>query len=436
MQTGMANIAWEFTDKKVTPWGGLRVMKEFLDRIKIKEKMQEIGLPSPGSNRGYNPIDIIESFWVCVWIGGVRFAHTMIVRFDDALREIFNWKRVASVSTYTRFFKRFKINDIDRIFNGINKWFFSQMKEMTMTIDLDSTVITRYGKQEGSLIGYNTNRRGRPSHHPIMAFISDLRMVAHSWLRSGNTGSSNGAINFLNETLDILGKHKVGLLRMDSGFFDGKFFSHIEGKSIDYIGCVRMNSVIKNGIYGINNWIKIDNGIEVGEFMYKAHNWDKERRIVAIRQDIEERPKSCGKYLFDMKTYRYQAWVTSLKLAPQDIWRLYNQRADSENRIEELKYDFGMNGFCLDNFYGTEAAFRCVMISYNIISLFRQAVLGFKTQHRLQTIRFKCFAIGSWIGKKYRKKVLKLSVPMERRAWFEGLFSRIIEFSVPFPVKI
>ncbi len=32
-------------------------------------------------------------------------------------------------------------------------------------------------------------------------------------------------------------------------------------------------------------------------------------------------------------------------------------RDDVENRIEELKYDFGLDSFCLNEFYATEAAF-------------------------------------------------------------------------------
>jgi len=66
-------------------------------------------------------------------------------------------------------------------------------------LDLDSSVMTRHGKQEGSLVGYNPNKPGRPSHHPIMAFIADMRMVAHGWLRSGNAGTAKGEKNFLDE---------------------------------------------------------------------------------------------------------------------------------------------------------------------------------------------------------------------------------------------
>ncbi|WP_187647223.1 hypothetical protein [Nitrosophilus labii] len=46
-----------------------------------------------------------------------------------------------------------------------------------MTIDLDSTVITRYGNQEGAKVGYNPKKPGRPSHHPLIVFIEQTKMV-------------------------------------------------------------------------------------------------------------------------------------------------------------------------------------------------------------------------------------------------------------------
>ena len=67
------------------------------------------------------------------------------------------------------------------------------------------------------------------------------------------------------------------------------------------------------------------------------------------------------------------------------------------NRIEELKYDFSLDGFCLNKSYTTKLAFRSVMVRYNIISLFRQAMFGVKIQPRLLTIRFQYFAKKSWI---------------------------------------
>ena len=433
MQAIAENIPWEFTDRTVTAWGGMRMFKSFLDKTGIREELRRAGLPTPGSNCGYDPVVMVESFWVSMWLGGMKFSHTAMVRFDEGLKKIFGWERLPCVSTYTRFFKRFKREEVDNVFGNINRWFFAQIPARTITLDLDSSVITRYGQQEGSFVGYNPKKPGRRSHHPIMAFVADLRMVAHSWLRPGNAGSNNGVRTFLAETIHILGWHKIGLLRTDAGFFDGEFLKDLEHRELSYIVAVRMNRIIKEKIQNSRGWVGVDDGIECTEFEYQAGSWDKPRRIVITRQLVEKRPQAGGKYLFDMHDYRYQAWVTNMSLPAPEVWRLYRGRADSENRIEELKYDFGLEGFCLQEFYATEAAFRCVMVAYNLISLFRQAVLLVKIQPRLATIRFKCFAIGSWLGKKYRKTVLKVSLAPQRRPWFEGLFTKIDNFAWDLP---
>ncbi len=76
---------------------------------------------------------------------------------------------------------------------------FNQIDVGALTIDLDSTVITRYGEQEGAKKGYNPKKIGRNSHHPLIAFISQTKMVANAWMRSGNTSDRNNYSNFLDE---------------------------------------------------------------------------------------------------------------------------------------------------------------------------------------------------------------------------------------------
>ena len=434
-----SNIPWEYSSKAVSSWGGMRLMKELIDKTKVLEKLKELPLPFPRSNRGYNPLDIIESFWVCVWAGGMRFAHTALIRFDKVLKDIFGWKRVPSVSTYTRFFNKFTRETVDEVFVGFNRWFFAQIPIQSFTLDLDSTVLTRYGEQEGSVCGYNPNKRGRNSHHPLAGFLSDIRMPVNAWLRPGNASASNNVYEFIKETFTIIPSSKIGLVRADSGFFGGKFLNFLEEKLLTYITAVRMNALLKYQVLNHRTWLSIDDGIHIGELSYRALSWNKNRRIIVVRQSTTKKPRSMGKILFkelpEYCSYRYQLYVTNLDIPAAEVWRLYRQRADSENRIKELKYEFGMHGFCLRKFYATEAAFRMVMIAYNLLSLFRQGILKEKIQPTLSTIRFKCFALGSWITKRSRKKILKLSVATKRRAWLDGLFSKLIDFSAPFPIK-
>jgi hypothetical protein len=122
---------------------------------------------------------------------------------------------------------------------------------------------------------------------------------------------------------------------------------------------------------GLTAWTAVDRGLAVMDIHYQAKGWPHARRIVVERQEEVERPQAQGKLLKDVPGYRYQLFVTNLMLSPVEVWRLYRHRADSENRLAKLKQDFGLTGFCLDSFWGTEAAFHAIMLlAYNLMSVF------------------------------------------------------------------
>jgi len=66
----MVNLPIEFSDKKVTAFGGMSLMKHFVDALNIREKLRDLPLPEGRSNRAYDPVQVIESFWLSIWTGG------------------------------------------------------------------------------------------------------------------------------------------------------------------------------------------------------------------------------------------------------------------------------------------------------------------------------------------------------------------------------
>jgi hypothetical protein len=432
------NICFEYTDRPVSAWGGMRLMKELVDKSGIRQQLTKLDLPFPGSNRGFSPVQIMESFWVSVWTGASRFTHSGWLRYDKVLQEIFQWKRAPSQSTYSRFFHKFSWKRNTEVFIPLNQWFFQQLTLDNITVDLDSSVITRYGEQEGSKRGYNPGKPGRASHHPLMAFLPQTRMVINAWLRPGNTGSASNMENFLEETFRILQDKKVGLVRADSGFYGDDYLKYFENENrkLNYVVSAKLTRPLKWELLGAKNWTQEKGGIQLCEFFYQAHGWNAPRRMIAARQQIDKRPKATGKKLFTEEElggrYRYSVFVTNLNLPADEIWKMYRHRADAENRIKELKYDFSIDAFCLKKFWATEAAFRSIMLAYNLMSLFRHTVLQTASHATLSTLKFKCFAIGSWLATHAGKKVLKLSVSGQKRLWLDGLFAKVGDVSPPF----
>ena len=65
------------------------------------------------------------------------------------------------------------------------------------------------------------------------------------------------------------------------------------------------------------------------------------------------------------------------------------------------------------------------MVAYNLMSLFRHFGLNSHNQATLATLRSYCFAIGGWISQHARKRVLKLSLPRQKRPWMDAIFQQI-----------
>jgi len=86
----------------------------------------------------------------------------------------------------------------------------------------------------------------------------------------------------------------------------------------------------------------------------------------------------------------------------------------------------------MQNFAATEAALNFIIIAYNIMSLFKQAVLQSDKLHQLKTLRYKIFAIGGYITKAGNQRILNLSLSMRRRKWIEGIWNQSQNFSWPF----
>jgi hypothetical protein len=426
----------EFVDNEITAYGGLAILKKMIASTGFEQVLGSLPLPPQGSNRGYPPIQLFVQFMASVWCGASRYAHLDVTRFDTSIQRMFAWQCMPEHKAFQRYFDKFNIPTTNAVFGGLYRWFFNNLKFNNFTLDIDSSVITRYGEQDGAKKGYNKHKPGRKSQHPIIAFVSDVEMVANFWLRSGDAHTANNFQAFLEETLSFFGNKKIGLLRLDSGFYDKNIFNYLEKEDvgINYIVAVPMFSTIQRKIAVERTWLRLDYGIEIAEFQYQALDWVKSRRMIVVRQKVSQRPQAVGKQLslfeedYELNGYRYTCYTTTLKLSATDVWRLYRGRANCENRIKELKYDYGLDKMNQSGFDGTEASLLLMTIAYNFMSLFKQVIIGEKVRNRLSTLRYKMLAIPSYLKESGNKVILKMALQMNRRAWIRKLWEKTDAF--------
>jgi hypothetical protein len=416
-----------YTDKPVSGWGGLVAMVRFFDRLALRAVLAR-ALPDGRTSPNQIPVvDMVLSLFATVLCGGRRFAHVERLRADEVVRTILGIARMPSAMTLTRYFGGFvraQVEHLSEVLWSLVSRLLSS-PSLGYVLDLDSTVFERYGAQEGSLKGHNPRKHGRPSHHPILAMLAEAKMVVHAWLRSGNAGSARGVCAFLAETLARLGKgFRLYGLRADSGFFIAEFLDELERRELHYAIAVRMAPYLKRAIVDVRQWTPIGSGLETAELSYQAPSWRAPRRIVVVREEIRERPDAKGRRLIEVPGYTFHGIVTTLALSPVETWRFYNSRADCENRLKELKDDFGAAGFCLQSFDGTEAVFRLLCFLFNLVAAFKREVTRNEAP-QLGTLRTELLVVGGIVGADGRKTVLRLGLRGERRERFQQILARV-----------
>jgi len=160
-----------------------------------------------------------------------------------------------------------------------------------------------------------------------VGFLAEGRRLLWATLRSGNSGSANGCVEFLKQALTVLPDgQRIGLVRADAGFFEKRLLEYLESQELPYIIVARLTGIVRklviHQIPGAT-WRTVARGIEVADIEVSLPNWKMvKRRFVCLRQEISERPEASGRRLIDFPGYSYRVMVTSVPYAAEVVSRM------------------------------------------------------------------------------------------------------------------
>jgi len=434
----------QFTNKPITAWGGLATIVAKLLEVLEFRSWVESALPiEEKSNYAKGVYEKVLATFLTVLSGGERFSHLSWWSYGiEAIKKAFavTWLPKAS-STLTRFWGKISAQYVSEKLAVAARRFAITLIEwqgiVEDTLNLDSSVLIRYGNQQGAKRGYNPTKRGRPSHHPLLAFLG-AGYVINVWNRSGDTGTGQGAVSFFRQTLMVLGdSFHVTRVLCDSGFYEIGFIGYLESNRFTYIISVPISHTIQREIFQVTQWHTVSKGVEVGEFVFqhRDHKWTKPRRYVVVRQSISRRPKALGKQpslfkdLEDWSQYRISIMITNdLTSTPEEIWRHYRPRANDENVVKDLKEGYSFESFNVHNFWATEAVLTMIaLVFHNLIVYLNRTILNHnRPQEQLKTLRHKYFTLPGQLGTGGRNYVLRLSIQERKmRATVISIIRRI-----------
>lgn len=144
---------------------------------------------------------------------------------------------LASQPTLSRFFNRMD-EDILKQFNEIYKRLralvYKIKRPEMVLLDLDSTLLKTYDKQEGEGFNFHYSAHG---YHPLLCYDGLTGDLLKAELRDGTVYTSNSVVEFMQPLLDEYSQDYEDIslfLRSDSGFAIPDLFEQCECNGVSY----------------------------------------------------------------------------------------------------------------------------------------------------------------------------------------------------------
>lgn len=438
MPKGLRTLHLSFRETDLTHFGGMVLLQRFCSKIKLRWLIQN-HVKLRQRKGDYAPVDLILALMYCIMAGLRRINKTEVLQYNGAFLSLLGLPRFPDQTTLRRFLKRFPpraIRQLVSLHDHLRTKLFPLPKvRTTLTLDLDSVVLTVYGKLQFARVGYNPRKHGRRSYHPLLCFEAHLQEFWHGSLRPGDAGASTGVVPFMSLCFGKIPKQITRSrvrIRGDSGFFGRRVIEFLDGSGAGYVIVAREYSTIKARARECR-FRKLGNSFEVGEFQYKPLKWEHSHRFVVVRRPIPQDPVEAQQLtLFKDRRYAYHAVVTNLKAHPWRVWRFYSKRAIIEKDIRELLYDYSLGKIPTVDWVANVAFFQMLLFAYNIVHWFKRLCLPKEYLYAtLDTIRTDFLVLPAKLTKKGSKNVLVLPRDYHYQEQFLGALRQIERLRIP-----
>ena len=418
-----ASTAYGTCGEQLSPFGGLLGLVKILDLLDFKEHFDDVYV-GPSRETKLGDYAMVLGMVMLMFIGFNRIWHFVYIRLEGMLCGIFRVDKLPASSTYWRYLDSLGINQAQALLRIMSRlreqaWKRCGIKYSHIAIDIDTTVETIYGNQEGGRVGHNPKHRGKKGYRPILCFIEQTREYLYGKLRKGKTVSGE-------ETAKVIGTLKNHLpscvqkvlLRADAEFMSWNSVEAALDEGYDFI----FSNKQCEPLFDSQAWYRPYHR-EEAEFnscMYKPFGWQQACRFVAMRlpRKPEDTKSQTQQELFEEDRHTYRIFCTNLTGKAHEVIDTYDKRADAENLIGEATQE-GLDAIPSGKFKNNYAFFQIVMLAYNLWRYFKLLAnhCGKKVKmfagiadNKIRIARLKLLMIGAKVLKSGNRDIVKYSI--------------------------
>ena len=375
---------------------GLLLIKEFVSKLGI-DKLFEHAFKTNDSAAFRYHIDkdnLLQMIYLII-AGYFEDDASDELTNDPVFKAVLEKDALASQPTVSRFFNRMDedtLNQFLTIGRILRKRIYSIQMPEAIILDLDSTLLDTYGKQEGRAFNFHYQSNG---YHPLVCYDGITGDLIKIQLRDGNKYSCTGVVDFLQPILDEYLRDYPAihlLLRGDSGFATPELYKQCEENGTSYVIRLKENAVLREKVSYLVDELdeitkenKVDYAVVYGEFMYQAGPWPYERRVVCKLEKPE-----------NQIVYLYTFLVTNMDSSPEYLLKFYSKRGLMENFIKESKNSFDFASVSSHTRIVNANRLQVHALAYNVFNWFRRLALSANMRkQRIDTVRLKLLKIAS-----------------------------------------
>jgi len=416
------NYKLDTTNELLTSRIGLLTTAHTINVLNLSNAIDK-HFPALGSNRALKTSTFINTFVLSQHEGGTCLDDTTHIAKDKALQLLTN-QSVPTPQTIGIWLKRLGRNNQGiKALSMVNKIVLratlNNCKNIILDIDASEVIANKADAQ--------WTYKKHKGYMPMVGHIAQTGQIVATDFRAGNTSPAKDNLGFIKQCQSALPKGvKVAKLRIDAAGYQSSIINHCIAKNIEFAIRAKMCQSTKDIIIDKDNkWrplLNKDGKAIDGQATFKMQHFiGKDGKVFDL---IVQRKIIKGQVELDLglgvnntqgsteitsNQYIYRSIATNLdNLSDSEIIHFYNQRGeDSENRIKELKNDFGARQMPCGDFNANALYFDVCALSYNLFALMRQLLPIEFANKRAKYVRHRLYSIAAKVVKHGRRVIVK-----------------------------
>ena len=430
----------KFDNATVSNKASLAYLEAFKQKIGFRELLESGISYSKRHNSQFDTANIID-FMVDASVQGLsRFNHMEDLRHDNAYLKL---KGQAPSEKVCRDLLRDLPEGAASEIRCINKRLLEKKAKSEgprfVDLNIDDTVCTVFGDQEGSGVGYNPTKHGRASFKEKVGILGLTNEVINLTLENGKHHTNYQLETFIRKCRILLpAEWTLKRVRIDSGGFDIDNLEYLDEQNLEFIIKCKKYKSLQILIDSVNHkdhlfpWTDIDETFSVNECHFRLPKWQKCYRFILVRKPAPIDDKKQQQMDVDAVKYCYQLIVTNIEtMTAVEIFHDYNQRCDIENKIDELKEGFAFDQNSQRNLKCNQLFLLIKMLAYNLHNWFKQAILPESWRSfEIQTVRRKFYHLAANICGQGRYRHLRYAIDWKIEWLIRAVIDKLQRFSL------